>query len=277
MNEPHASEFRRLVRMGAGARDVQGAATRSGFAKRTAASDAFVEREENRVRIHRGGTCRLLEAFVPRVAHILDVGCSTGGSTVALATSGLGPEAVVGIDPDALSLRAAEVRAQGHGLSADRVKFVANLPGEPLPFASETFDLAVCVSVLEFVPTAAERSSLVDEMKRVVRPGGHLLLSTPNPLRLRDLHARRWLGDIVRRDGFPWATPPWVMRAMLADWQRVFIDEWLFLRTLERAGFSACPKLPRAVARTTAWALPWQKVLARKPPSTDGSVGRLRS
>jgi SAM-dependent methyltransferase len=265
MTEPHASEFRRLVRLGAGARDIHGGgANEVGYSHRGAASDAFIAREQARVETHRRSSCPVLEAFAGRVERLLDVGCSTGGSTVAMALSPvLAPAVVVGVDPDALSLRAAEVRAKGSGLDPRRIAFVRNRPGEGLPFASDLFDLVVCVSVLEFLPTAASREALVAEMKRVLRPGGHLFLATPNPLRLRDVHARRWLGDFIQRDGYPWATTPWRLRAMVADTERVPIDGWVVARAIERAGLPA-RLVPRGLAGFIALMKPWQKVLVRK-------------
>jgi SAM-dependent methyltransferase len=267
MTAPYAAEFRRLVRLGAGARDIHGTAE-VGFARRTAASDAFVAREEARVETHRRGSCALLEAFAGPAARVLDVGCSTGGSTVAFALSPvLAPELIIGVDPDALSLRAAEVRARGYGLDRRRIVFVRNEPGAPLPFASESFDLVVGVSVLEFVPTPADRRHLIDEMKRLVRPGGHVFVATPNPLRLRDLHAKRWLGDVLRRDGYPWASPPWTMQQMLDDFDRVDTDRWTLGRAL------ALPErfLPPPIPGVLRWAHPWQKFLVRKPDAPASS------
>lgn len=265
MVEPFASEFERLVRLGAGVRDIHGAMEEVGYARRTLAPASFVAREIARVELHLVGTVPLLEAFAGRCARVLDLGCSTGGSTVAVALSdGVAPEVVVGADPDPLSLRAAEARARGYGLDARRVSFVRTQPGEPLPFASDSFDLVLSVSVLEFVPTAEGRRRLVEEMKRVVRPGGHVLLATPSPLRMRERHSRRLLGDYVRRDGYPWASPPWALRAMVADFERVDIDAWVVSKALERVGVSRGP-VPRAVAKGLAWAGAWQKVLVRKP------------
>ncbi|HXN32372.1 MAG TPA: class I SAM-dependent methyltransferase [Polyangiaceae bacterium] len=265
MAEPYASEFRRLVRLGAGARDIHAAKAEVGFARRTTSSDAFVAREVSRIEAHRRGTCPILETFARRSPRVLDVGCSTGGSTVAMALSPvLASEVVVGFDLDALSLRAAEVRAKGHGLDPRRITFVSGCPEEGLPFGSDVFDLVVCVSVLEFLPTAEGRRKLVAEMKRVARPGGHVFLSTPSPLRLRDVHAKRLLGDVVRRDGFPWATPPWELRAMIADCERVPIDAWVVARALNRAGLPG-RVVPPALTKAIAWAHAWQKVLVRKP------------
>jgi SAM-dependent methyltransferase len=244
---------------------MHGAKRQVGFAKRTRAEGAFLARELARVEQHADRSCRLLEAFVGPTPRILEVGCSTGGLSVALARSRvLAPQEVIGVDPDALSLRAAEVRARGHGLGADRVTFVQNRPGRPLAFAAGAYDLVLCVSVLEFVPSAEERKRLVGEMKRVLKPGGYLFLSTPNPLRLRDLHAKRWLGDFIRRDGHPWATPPWRLRAMVADFPRVAIDPWVVRQALVRMGIPI-RRVPLPVARAVVSVHKWQKLLVRKP------------
>jgi SAM-dependent methyltransferase len=45
--------------------------------------------------------------------------------------------------------------------------------GETLPFRSEHFDLAVCINVLDHVQSAP---ALLDELHRVQRPGGYLVL-----------------------------------------------------------------------------------------------------
>lgn len=48
--------------------------------------------------------------------------------------------------------------------------------GAPLPFPDDSFNLVLCTQVLEHV---AEPASLVLELKRVLRPGGFLLINVP--------------------------------------------------------------------------------------------------
>ncbi len=50
-----------------------------------------------------------------------------------------------------------------------------------LPFADDTFDLIVCMEVIEHVPNQLH---LVSEAHRIVRPGGRVVFTTPNILNI---------------------------------------------------------------------------------------------
>jgi len=47
---------------------------------------------------------------------------------------------------------------------------------EQLPLGSQQFDIVLCTQVLEYVP---EPEAVIAEIHRVLKPGGHLLLSVP--------------------------------------------------------------------------------------------------
>ncbi len=53
-----------------------------------------------------------------------------------------------------------------------------------LPFGDGTFDFAFCIEVLEHVPNPF---GTVSEIHRVLRPGGVLVLSVPNPYHVKEL------------------------------------------------------------------------------------------
>jgi SAM-dependent methyltransferase len=63
----------------------------------------------------------------------------------------------------------AEHRAQGMPVVTGR--------GEQLPFAGESFDLIVCIWVLEHL---RDPEGVLREVRRVLRPGGHFVFLTPN-------------------------------------------------------------------------------------------------
>lgn len=270
MQEPHRSRFVDLVRRGASTRDIhdsEGLGSYDRDAEMPSAA-ALVARELSRVEAHRRTLAEPLRALdLGRVERILDVGCGTGGSTVALATAW--PEAsTMGVDASALTLEAARVRAEGHGLDEARVRFLHVRAGAPLPLADGAFDLVTCVSVLEFVSEAGARERFARELLRVLRPGGHAFVATPTPFRLREHHSRRWLGNVWRRPGYPWSSPPWQVHAMFRGATPCSLAAWrlerhrVIGRLVPRRGL-------RAAAPAVAWLFPWQHFLFRK----DGSTG----
>lgn len=90
----------------------------------------------------------------------LDVGCGPGALTGVLAAR-LGPESVAAVDPSPPFVTACAARHPDVDVRAGRA--------EDLPFADDTFDLALAQLVLHFVTDAP---AAVAEMARVVRPGG---------------------------------------------------------------------------------------------------------
>lgn len=97
---------------------------------------------------------------------VLDVG--TGDGTYALAAAARGAS-VVGVDLSQAMLETARRRAKEGGVEVEWQLADATA----LPFGEDTFDVVLAVTVLCFVPDAARA---VNEMARVLRPGGHLVL-----------------------------------------------------------------------------------------------------
>jgi len=86
-------------------------------------------------------------------------------------------------------------RARAEDLMAhegNRFEFVhGRLDG--LPFEDDHFDLAVCLGVIEHVPDPTEQ---IRELHRVMKPGGHLVMMTPNRLSfgVADRLLKTWFG-----------------------------------------------------------------------------------
>jgi ubiquinone/menaquinone biosynthesis C-methylase UbiE len=202
------------------------------------------------------------------------VGCGTGGFSVAMASSRvLRPTQVVGIDASHLAVRAAQVRATGHNLSSPLVTFLGYSAGEQLPFEDDYFDLTVCSSVLEYVTSRQARAELITELGRVTRPRGYVFISTPNPLRLKEYHSGRFLGDYLHRPGYPWATRPWEFSRMFSGWREIPATKYHRRKLSELVG----PRvpLPDRVVRAVSWIAPWQNRLFQKlSPSKTAPLER---
>jgi 2-polyprenyl-3-methyl-5-hydroxy-6-metoxy-1,4-benzoquinol methylase len=102
----------------------------------------------------------------------LDAGCGSGTLTRWLAKRGA---EVVGVDGAPAMIRAARAAMVGRECEG-RLRFeVANVGS--LPFSDATFDAVLCSSVLEY---AQDPTSYLNEIARVIKPGGILLISIPN-------------------------------------------------------------------------------------------------
>ncbi len=101
---------------------------------------------------------------------VLEYGCGMGALSVLLARAGA---EVTSFDISAGSVRVARRRAELDGV-ADRIEFVV-CPGEELPFADASFDVAFGKAVLHHldVPRSAPH------LARVVRPGGKAAFVEP--------------------------------------------------------------------------------------------------
>ncbi|MCC0006689.1 MAG: methyltransferase domain-containing protein [Hyphomicrobiaceae bacterium] len=122
---------------------------------------------------------------------ILDVGCGDGVLAVRLAEAGA---FATGLDADPRMLTAARKRAEATGTA---ITFVDG-DIHSLPFADGSFDTVMAITVLCFVRDA-ERA--VQEMARVLRPGGRLVLGELGRYSLWAVKRRvaGWLGSKTSR------------------------------------------------------------------------------
>lgn len=140
----------------------------------------------------------LRDRVVPN-ARVLDAGCGGGRNLVYLR------------------------RVAGHvvGLDCDETPG-ADVRGviEALPFHTESFDCVIGVAVLHFAADEAEFYTMLDELWRVVAPGGILFTRLASDIGLED-RVRRLEG---RRARLPDGT------------DRFLVDEALLLEATERLG-----------------------------------------
>jgi SAM-dependent methyltransferase len=168
-------------------------------------------------RLHRIGGARILR--------ICDIGSGAGLNLPALRNSF--PDArLVSVDLNLPALR----RGRGREPAARAVAGDALA----LPVRSGSFDLAVCTEVLEHV-SSIERA--LEEMARVLGPGGYAAVSSPNYLNA--MGVRKWMRD--RRYGAeqwdPWEGHPGFERLMLPAKVRKAAAPFFRIEAVRGAGF----------------------------------------
>lgn len=95
------------------------------------------------------------------------------------------PKSMVGIEPSDEAIKIAR------GIEDKRVKFYKG-SALKLPFKKGSIDTAVCFEVLEHVPKGTEYKTFV-EIKRVLKVGGILYLTTQNRSLISNLFDPAWL------------------------------------------------------------------------------------
>jgi len=120
---------------------------------------------------------------------ILDVGCGTGTMLGYLAQFG----DAEGVDVDAEAVGYCHARG---------LKHVSQSPADRLPFDSDTFDLVTALDVIEHID---DDLGVLREVKRVLKPGGRLLVTVPAYMFLWgrqddiNLHKRRYVAAELRK------------------------------------------------------------------------------
>jgi ubiquinone/menaquinone biosynthesis C-methylase UbiE len=126
----------------------------------------------------------------PKIKRVLDFGCGSGGSAIALAL--VHPDVhCCGTDIDEQEISIARERARLYNV-ADRCEFHHVRPCESLPLPANSFDFSLCSSVLEYAIEVDVRRFCVQEMARMVAPNGLLFFAVPNRLYPFEIHTRKW-------------------------------------------------------------------------------------
>ncbi len=184
---------------------------------------------------------------------VLEVGCGYGRNLVALAATAA--RMVVGCDVSRGELERA-ARERLARLPPERRARVALARQEPfrLPFRDGSFALVVLWQVLEHLFGREAKQKVLDECVRVVRPGGHLLVETPNQWFPVDYHDNRiplahWL---LPRAGRMWLTER-------VRGRRYEPSQYLSLRGCERL-LRRAPQLARLERATRLYFAPgWRE------------------
>ncbi len=114
-------------------------------------------------------SARVMDHLAPTPGlRVVDVGCGTGNAALEAARRGA---RVIGVDPATRLLEVAAERARAEGLE---VSWQAG-SGGALPLPDASVDAAVAIFSIIFAP---DPERCIAELRRVVRPGGRVLMTT---------------------------------------------------------------------------------------------------
>jgi SAM-dependent methyltransferase len=147
--------------------------------------------------------------------HVLDVGCGSGGWLRLLLEWGASPERLHGVDllPDRI--------ARAQALSPAGVDWrVGNAVG--LDFADSSMDLCAASTVFSSILDPAARLALAQEMARVVKPGGYIMIqdyvvsapTNPDTVGIPQREIRRLFPAMRQRHSFKLIFPPPLLRLL---------------------------------------------------------------
>lgn len=181
-------------------------------------------------------TSSLLNAYYERPAmlelagdvrgrRVLDAGCGSGPLTAELLARGA---EVTGLDGSPAMIELAR-RRLGDGVPLH----VGDLAA-PLPFADDAFDLVTASLVLHYLE---DWSAPLAELRRVLAPGGRLLVSVNHPFVRthgfpdEDYFATRQYSEDLEFDGEPAVLTMW--HRPLSAMTRAFIDAGFHVRAVD--------------------------------------------
>ncbi len=113
---------------------------------------------------------RLIDFDAYRGKKVLDVGCGAGTDLARIAKGGA---IVTGVDLSSSAIALAKQNFAQQGLAAD----LREADGERLPFDDNAFDFVFAHGVVQYT---AHDQALVDECRRVVKPGGTAVFQVYN-------------------------------------------------------------------------------------------------
>jgi ubiquinone/menaquinone biosynthesis C-methylase UbiE len=147
------------------------------------------------------------EARLPDQARVLDLGAGTGRIGKAFLAAG---DFYVGVDSSLGMLQEFSAKPE---FRESKTSLLAQAEGCQLPFQNAVFDLVLLMQVL----SAANWRPMLDECRRVLRPGGIVAVGhTRSPESGVDAQLKRQLVAIFEAMRIPWRQPKESRRQALA-------------------------------------------------------------
>ncbi len=196
---------------------------------------------------------RIVAAVLPQGGgHLLDFGCGNGAQTLLLVPSF---KKITGVDINESFLEGFYTALKSCPLK-EKIQLLAT-GGAPVNLPDASIDVATSFTVLEHVP---DEMAVLNDLHRLLRPGGRLLLTVPN---------RWWVFETHGAD-LPFL--PWNRVPLVSWWPKKLHDRWARARIyrradiidlVEKAGFSV-DEVFHLTAPMDMISWPWLRRTVRK-------------
>ncbi len=186
---------------------------------------------------------------LPQLCSVIDLGCGPGRNLLPLAQRGF---TCTGVDLSSHMLQEARQLLEKNQCQATWIE--ANL-GTPLPLDSASFDAALCLfSTLGMLQPATVRASLLQEVSRILKPGGVFVVHVHNRWAIQGWSTLWSNRDVV--------TMP--VHQGISNLQMKLYTERELRRDMAAAGFRVerwkylSADHPDGSYQGSAWLAPWQ-------------------
>jgi tellurite methyltransferase len=181
---------------------------------------------------------QLMRGRIEPGMRVLDAGCGGGRNLDYLMRAGY---EVFGSDQSHAAVHAVQRTAMQHAPHLPRENFRVE-PVERASFQAQSFDFIISSAVLHFARDEAHFHAMVDEMWRLLRPGGTLFARLASTIGM-PLEAFRPLGDrrFVMPDGS----------------ERFLVDEHMLMATTNRLGGALLDPLKTTVVQNARCMTTW--------------------
>jgi len=142
--------------------------------------------------------------YVRDGVRVLDAGCGNGYSTLAFARARRAEFHGIDYAPKMIQYARENLRQTPRAALRGRVHFFV---GDVLTLglAATTYDVVITERCLQNLPSWELQRAAIEELLRVLKPGGRLIMAECSLTGLRRLNRwRRWLGKKELTDAMPW-------------------------------------------------------------------------
>ncbi len=128
---------------------------------------------------------------------VIDIGCGGGRNILYFLKNGYD---VYGIDPDKNAIETVQQLASQIAPQLPLSNFVV-ATAEELPFANETFDLAICSAILHFAKNDAHFEKMLRSVWGALKPGGYFFARLASNIGLEERVISKGNGRYLLPDG----------------------------------------------------------------------------